>query len=156
MRLSHILRPERVFLDLPVRDGDELLRHLAVQIHDGHPAIATKVILEKLRSREHTGSTGLGDGVAIPHARLESESPPCAILVRPRRALPFNAPDGRPVDLFFALAVPLHSTDIHLELLAEVAELFSDETACTVLRRARRTDTIMEVLATRFQEIAST
>jgi nitrogen PTS system EIIA component len=120
------------------------------------PAVSAEQIFERLRSREHTGSTGLGGGVGIPHARLDSMAPPCAIFVRPRRPVPFNAPDGRPVDLFFALAVPLHSTDVHLELLSEVAELFSDEAACTMLRRAGSAATVIEVLTTRFQEIAST
>jgi len=155
MRLSHILRPERIFLGLPLADADALLRHLGEQIHRCHPAFSADAIAGKLRDREHTGSTGLGNGIAIPHARLDSESPPCAVLVRSAHPLPFNAPDGRPVDLFFALAVPLHSTGLHLELLSEVAELFSDEAACTLLRRAGRAATVLEVLASRFQEIAS-
>lgn len=156
MRLNQILDPKRIFLDLPLSDGDRLLQHLSRQMHECHPRISARQILERLRAREHTGSTGLGMGVAIPHARLDSNEPPCAIFVRSRRPLSFNAPDGRPVDLFFALAVPLHSTDLHLELLSEVAELFSDATACTLLRRARSAATVVDVLSTRFQEIAST
>jgi nitrogen PTS system EIIA component len=156
MRLSHILNSERIFLDLALNDADHLLRHLAQYMHQCHPTLSESFILERLRARENTGSTGLGDGVAIPHARLDSNASPCAIFVRPARPLPFNAPDGRAVDLFFALAVPLHSTDLHLELLSEVAQLFSDEAACTMLRRAGSAATVMEVLATRFQEIAST
>jgi nitrogen PTS system EIIA component len=155
MRLSHILKSERIFLDLALGDADHLLRHLAQHMHHCHATLTETFILERLRAREQTGSTGLGGGVAIPHARLDSNAPPCAIFVRPARPVPFNAPDGRAVDLFFALAVPLHSTDVHLELLSEVAELFSDDAACTMLRRAGSAATVMEVLATRFQEIAS-
>lgn len=156
MRLSHILKPERIFLDEAFTDTDDLLRHLAKQMHLGHRTLSEEFIFERLRVREQTGSTGLGGGVAIPHARLDSNAPPCAIFVRPTRPLPFNAPDGRAVDLFFALAVPLHSTDLHLELLSEVAELFSDDASCAMLRRAASVTTVMEILATRFQEIAST
>lgn len=155
MRLSHILTPERIFLDLALRDADQLLQHLAQHMHACHPSLSAEHILMRLHAREHTGSTGLGGGVAIPHARLDSNAEPCAIFLRPQRPISFNAPDGRAVDLFFALAVPLHSTDIHLELLSEVAELFSDDAACTMLRRAGSAATVVEVLATRFQEIAS-
>ncbi len=154
MRLSQILEPERIFLDLALGDSDRLLQHLSRNMHACHPDIPARQILQRLRTREQTGSTGLGAGVAIPHARLDSNAPPCAIFVRPKHPLHFNAPDGRPVDLFFALAVPLHSTDVHLELLSEIAELFSDETACTMLRRAASANTVIDVLTTRFQEIA--
>lgn len=155
MRLSNILRPERVFLDLPLADADALLRHLAEQFHAAHPGLASETILAKLRLRERTGSTGLGEGVAIPHARLESEAPACAIVVRTSEPLMFNAPDGRPVDLFFALAVPEHQTDLHLELLAELAELLSSEAACKELRAARKVNAVLAILSTRLQEIAA-
>jgi nitrogen PTS system EIIA component len=156
MRLSQILSPERIFLDLALGDSDRLLQHLSRHMHDCHPTIPACAILDRLRTRERTGSTALGEGVAIPHARLDSNGAPCAIFLRPAKPLPFNAPDGRPVDLFFALAVPLHSTDVHLELLSEIAELFSDTAACTMLRRAASKATVIEVLTTRFQEIAAT
>lgn len=156
MRLSQILTPERIFLGVALDDSDQLLRHLARCMQRCHPALSAARIFDLLRAREHTGSTGLGAGVAIPHARLDSNEPPCAIFVRPHRSLSFNAPDGRAADLFFALAVPLHSTDLHLELLSEVAELFNDDAACTLLRRASSAATVMDVLSTRFQEIAST
>jgi nitrogen PTS system EIIA component len=155
MRLSNILRPERVFLDLPLADADALLQHLATQFQLGHPSLSSDAILTKLRLRERTGSTGLGEGVAIPHARLESESPACAIVVRSQEPLLFNAPDGRPVDLFFALAVPQHQTDIHLELLAELAELLSSEAACAALRSAATVKATLSILSNRLQEIAA-
>ena len=155
MRLNHILAPERILLDTRAADRDAVLRLIARQFAPCHPEVSEKLIFERLEAREQTGSTGLGNGVAIPHARLDSDAPPTALFVRAQRPIAFNAPDGIPVRLFFALAVPLHSTQLHLELLSEVAELFNDPAACAMLLRARRKATVIEVLTSRFQEIAN-
>ena len=89
-----------------------------------------------LLARERLGSTAIGHGIAIPHGRLPALEAPRGALLRLQPAVDFNAPDGRDVDLVFAMAVPEHYTHQHLMLLSELAERFSDERFRAALRNA--------------------
>jgi len=82
-------------------------------------------VLASLSARERLGSTALGQGIAIPHGRLKGLDHALGAFLRPREAIPFDAPDGKPVAQVFALLVPEHATDEHLQLLSELAEMFS-------------------------------
>ena len=92
-------------------------------------------LLEGLLARERLGSTGLGEGVAIPHCRSEDCRAPAAALLRVR-PVDFDAPDDQAVDLLFVLAVPLHEQRIHLEILGTLARAFDDPGNLLALRRA--------------------
>ena len=83
-------------------------------------------VFDSLFDREKLGSTGLGFGVAIPHGRLKTIRDPLCAFVRTAAPIPFEAPDGAPVSLVFAMLVPEHATEAHLELLSELAQMFSD------------------------------
>jgi PTS system nitrogen regulatory IIA component len=83
-------------------------------------------VFDSLFDREKLGSTGLGYGVAIPHGRLKSLKEPACAFVRTAQPIPFESPDGQPVSLVFAMLVPEHATEAHLELLSELAQMFSD------------------------------
>ena len=91
-------------------------------------------IFDSLVTRERLGSTGLGNGVALPHARLRSLKQPIAALVTLRQGVDFDAIDRQPVDLLYALLVPEDSTDEHLKILAQLAGLFSNPDLCSKLR----------------------
>ena len=82
------------------------------------------------------GSTGLGNGVAIPHGRMDSLDKPRVALVRLAEPLEFGSIDGQPVDLVAAMVVPGQNTDLHLQLLAELAEFFSSNEVVKALRKA--------------------
>ena len=79
------------------------------------------------RKREKLGSTGLGQGVAIPHGRVKGMKNAIGALVRMKSPIPFDAPDGQGVSLIFLLMVPDRATDAHLQILSELAEMFSDK-----------------------------
>ena len=81
---------------------------------------------DSLFAREKLGSTGLGKGVAIPHGRVKGLKQAAGALVRLKAPIPFDAPDGQPVSLAFLLMVPDRATDQHLQILSELAEMFSD------------------------------
>ncbi len=83
-------------------------------------------MFESLFARERLGSTGLGQGVAIPHGRIKGLKDALGAFVRVAQPVPFDAPDGKPVNLVFALLVPEHATEKHLEILSELAQMFSD------------------------------
>lgn len=109
--------------------------------------LAESEIFNGLIARERLGSTGLGHGVAIPHGRFSDLDQTIAILVRFARPVDYDAVDGEPVDLVVALMVPEHSTDEHLQLLAALAEMFSDEPMRSALRQAATPQEIAAVIA---------
>jgi PTS system nitrogen regulatory IIA component len=109
-------------------------------------------ILACLSSRERLGSTGLGRGVAIPHGRLAGLSRPVGVVMKLAHGVEFDAPDGKPVDILFALLVPMESTETHLELLAQLAELFADG---HMLAELRATGSPTETLALLNRQVAA-
>lgn len=144
MRLSRLLSFDRIALDDPASDRKAVLEQISRMIGDAaHPPALVESALER---REAGSSTALGDGVAIPHTRVEGLDRPRAAFLATRRGVDFHSPDGLPVDLFFALLVPAQSTSEHLAILAEIAECFSDSTMRDLLREARSPERIIAIL----------
>lgn len=132
MPFLDLLSTERVRTDLVVTDKPDLLSTLAGLLAETPDEEAA--ILEALQTRELQGSTGLGRGVAIPHGRIASLDKARAAFVSLSTPLEFGSIDDRPVDLIAALVVPAHFTNLHLQLLAELAEIFSDVHLTATLR----------------------
>jgi PTS system nitrogen regulatory IIA component len=88
--------------------------------------IPRSAVVDALSAREKLGSTGLGQGIAIPHGRIKSLRNARGAFVRLAQPIPFDAPDGRPVNQVFVLLVPEQATEQHLELLSELAQMFSE------------------------------
>ena len=95
-------------------------------LFENHQGIARAVVYEALFAREKLGSTGLGLGVAIPHGRIKNLKEPIGALIRLANPVPFESPDGHPVAVLFVLLVPEAATERHLQLLSELAQMFSD------------------------------
>ena len=93
-------------------------------------------------AREKLGSTALGDGIAIPHCRLADCEEPCGVLMTLASAVDFEAPDGDTVDIVFALVVPSEATQEHLNLLADLARLFSQPSFRDALRECRTSEAL--------------
>ena len=125
MKIAEFLREDLILPDLSATDKAGVLRELCIPLGRAHgldPGRLTEVLLE----REKLGSTGLGFGVAIPHGRIRTLKEPACAFVRTQAPIPFEAPDGQSVSLVFALLVPEHATEAHLEILSELAQMFSD------------------------------
>lgn len=116
-----LLVPEHIELDVRVADKAGLFRHIAERgaVALGVPA---RTVEESLQARESMGSTALGLGVAIPHGRVRGAKQAACFFLRLAPALEFDAPDRKPVQLVFALLVPLNADELHLQLLGELAE----------------------------------
>jgi PTS system nitrogen regulatory IIA component len=125
MPLSELLIAERVGLLIEPGDRDSVLDAAARLLAGSAPA-QTDAIAESLRQRERLGSTAIGHGVAIPHGRSSAFDHARAAFLRLSHPVDFAAGDGEPVDLVFAMAVPEHITQQHLQWLAELAERFAD------------------------------
>jgi len=93
-------------------------------------------IFQLLTDREKLGSTSMGHGVALPHARTSLTEHAVGAFLKLEKGIDFDSPDQQPTDLIFALMVPEHYTDEHLKILAHLATLFSDKDFCSVLRKS--------------------
>jgi len=128
--------PQLIDLDVSAKDKHELFR-IAVEMLQRAYAVDPAPILRALWRREEAGSTGLGRGVAIPHARIAGISQPLTMLLRLRAPIPFDAPDGKPVSLVLVIIVPADDeTEQHLQLLARFASLCTDRKFRTRLMEA--------------------
>ena len=145
MRLSRLLSHDRIVLDVEAADRDAVLRRIAALL--GGRDHAESELFDALHRRELGSSTALGDAVAIPHTRVDPLDKPRAAFVATRRGVDFDAPDGAPVDLFFALLVPAHATSEHLAILAEIAECFGDAAMRDLLRGARTPERVIAILS---------
>ncbi len=125
--VANLLPLVNVSVDVEVSSKKRLFEHLALMFENNH-AIARSVVFESLFARERLGSTGLGQGVAIPHGRIKGLKEALGAFVRLSVPVPFDAPDGKPVTLVFALLVPEQATEKHLQILSELAQMFSDRT----------------------------
>jgi PTS system nitrogen regulatory IIA component len=126
-QLAEWLQPQEIILDLPGRDREHVLEAAALAIGRTH-GLQTTPIFDALWRREQAGSTALGEGFAIPHARIIGISRPLTLYLRTKSPVPFEASDGKPVSDLLVILVPSHGfRDDHLQLLALVARLFSDQ-----------------------------
>lgn len=126
MQISDILSPEMVF---PAHEGGSkkrLLQAAAEKFSGRLPGLSEQEVADALLARERLGSTGLGTGVAIPHCRMEGCPRAMGALFQLNEGIGFDAPDGRPVKLVFALLVPAEATDEHLQILGTLAEAFNE------------------------------
>ena len=115
-------------------------------IKDGIADIPAQEIVDSLFAREKLGSTGIGSGVAIPHGRLKNSDKTIAAFIQLHEGIDYDAVDNIEVDLLFALLVPEDSTDEHLKILAELAEMFSNKNVRDKLRDAKDNLQLCELL----------
>ena len=136
MRIGDILRPEDVITDLRAADKRRLIDEVA-RLSAGAAGVEASEIAEALNARERLGSTGVGVGIAIPHARLPSLARPLGLFARLRQPMDFEAIDGERVDLVFLLLLPAAAQGEQLNALACVARRLRDERVRAALRKAR-------------------
>jgi PTS system nitrogen regulatory IIA component len=123
--LSSLLPASHVLLDVGAADKQAVFE-LAADLLERDSGVRSTQIVSSLAARERSGSTALGHGIAIPHGRVKGLRTAMGAFLRMREPIPFDAPDDAPVRLIFVLLVPEKSTDLHLEILSELAQLFSD------------------------------
>jgi PTS system nitrogen regulatory IIA component len=145
MPLSDLLSADRIGLLVEPGDRDGVL-DAAARLLVGDAPAHTQAIAESLRQRERLGSTAIGHGVAIPHGRSGAYDQARAAFLRLAHPVDFAAGDGQPVDLVFAMAVPEHFTQQHLQWLAELAERFADADYRAALRAAPDVDALRSLI----------
>ena len=124
--ISKLLPPDNILLDVESTSKKRMFERVGL-LFENNQQIARSQVFDSLFAREKLGSTGLGHGVAIPHGRIAKLRDATAAFVKTAYPIPFDSPDGLPVNLVFVLLVPERATDLHLQVLGELAQMFSDE-----------------------------
>lgn len=145
-QISDLLSVNCIECDLQVRSKKKVLENISDILVRNRPDLNSVDVFSCLLDREKLGSTGIGYGVAIPHGRLKDEATAIGAFVRLAEGVTFDAIDGEPVDLFFALLVPEKSTKEHLEILSTLAKMFSDQSFCQQLRLLKDNDELYRAL----------
>jgi PTS system nitrogen regulatory IIA component len=123
--VAKLLPLSHVVTDLQVSSKKRLFEQAGL-LFENHHGIARSLVFDSLFARERLGSTGLGQGVAIPHGRIKGLKDALGAFIRLTQPVPFDSPDGAPVTLVFVLLVPEKATEKHLQILSELAQMFSD------------------------------
>lgn len=144
--VASLLPPSDVLLDLQVSSKKRLFEQVGILFENNH-GISRSLVFDSLFARERLGSTGLGQGVAMPHGRIKGLKDTLGAFVRLGQAVPFDAPDGKPVSLAFVLLVPEHATERHLEILSELAQMFSDRALREALASAPDARALHQLIA---------
>lgn len=146
--LATLLTPGRTICRSPGISKKRLFETLARMFSEDQLSLPYNAVFSSLIAREKLGSTGLGLGIAIPHCRVPNCAHAMGTLVTLTEAIDFDAPDGQPVDVLFALLVPAEAQQEHLDILAGIAGLFSQPDFCEGLRAAADAEALFSAATT--------
>ncbi|MBW1731279.1 MAG: PTS sugar transporter subunit IIA [Deltaproteobacteria bacterium] len=146
MKLSEIITPERIIPELKAKDKASVLEELAKVVCRGEPGVDKDALVKVLLERERLGSTGIGDGVAIPHGKLGGVTQPIISFGRSKTGLDFDSMDTQPVHLFFLLVAPENSAGAHLKVLAKIAKMLKNSGFRKKLMEAEGRQELYEVI----------
>jgi nitrogen PTS system EIIA component len=147
MPLSDLLTPDAIIAALRVNGKKQALQEMSERAASAS-GLPAREIFDALLQRERLGSTGVGDGIAIPHGKLPRCERICGVFARLERPIDFEALDGQPVDLTFLLLAPEAAGADHLKALAQVARLLRDPKIAKKLRESRDAEALYAVLTT--------
>ena len=146
MKILDILSPTHVFSNVECNSKKAAMELLAKNIASSNNGIDQIDVIGCLIARERLGSTGLGNGIAIPHGRLKYCEKTIATFIQLNNGIDYGAIDNMPVDLIFALIVPEESTDEHLQILAILAKMLSETETVDKLRNSKTAKEIFSIL----------
>jgi PTS system nitrogen regulatory IIA component len=145
-QIAGLLPVANILLDLDVANKRRVFEQIGLLFENNH-GISRTVVYDSLFTREKLGSTGLGQGIAIPHGRIKGLPEALAAFVRTSAPIPFDSPDGRGVSQIFVLLVPEQATERHLQILSELAQMFSDKSLRERIAAAPEAGALHQVLA---------
>ncbi|KWT09623.1 Nitrogen regulatory protein [Pseudomonas syringae pv. avii] len=144
--IENILTPGRSLVNVPGGSKKRVLERIANLIAREVPGMEFETVHESLVAREKLGSTGFGNGIAIPHCRLRGCDEPVSAVIHLDNPIDFDAIDGAPVDLLFVLLVPQAATDAHLELLRQIASMLDRADVRERLRSAKSGEALYQMV----------
>lgn len=143
--IGEILPLSHILLDLDVSSKKRVFEQAGLLL-ENEVGLARADVFDCLFAREKLGSTGLGQGVAIPHGRYSSVKEAVGVFIRTKDPISFDAPDGKPVSLVFVLLVPENATSEHLEVLSKLAAKFSQKSVREELMAATTPEIVQQIL----------
>ena len=149
MEINDFLSKERIIVDAqPFSSKKRIIEAIASGFANTIESISKEHIFEQLIAREKIGSTGMGSGIAIPHARLAEINQPYALFMRLQSELNFDAHDNKPVDLIFALIVPEQASKLDLQLMKDMTLIFKNKDIIAHLRQSSNIESIQKTFQT--------
>ncbi|TDR31421.1 PTS IIA-like nitrogen regulatory protein PtsN [Hydromonas duriensis] len=145
--LAKLLPANNIELGVEASSKKRVFEHAAMMF-ENQQGIEHSRVFDSLLARERLGSTGLGQGVAIPHGRIKGLKEAIAAIVSLQTPVAFDAPDAQPVSFLIFLLVPEQATQQHLEILSELAELLSDKTLRDTLKSAQGAGEVLQLIQT--------
>jgi PTS system nitrogen regulatory IIA component len=146
MQVAELLDLDRISCNTQSASKKRVLEQLSQLLAANQESLSQNQVFDSLLSRERLGSTGLGHGVAIPHGRIKQSKQTLAAFIKLQQGVDFDATDNQPVDLLFALLVPEEATEEHLQLLAQLARMFSDEKLVKQLRASSDARSLLTII----------
>jgi PTS system nitrogen regulatory IIA component len=134
---------ERIACQQQIGSKKRIMEKLGELLASHEPGLSSKLVFDQLLDRERLGNTGLGMGIALPHARMREVERPVGAFIQLAIPVDYDAIDQRPVDLAFGMLVPESAREEHLQLLARLAGLFSHPRLCAELRDARTPEQVV-------------
>jgi len=152
MKLTEILTEEQIVADLEGRAKKAVMEELCRLLVSSHPELDQERLLEVLLERERLGSTGIGDGIAIPHGKMPELENLLLAFGRSRAGVDFDSLDGKPAHLFFLVVAPDRSAGIHLKALARISRLLKSYSVRQELMEAKDAGDIYRVIKAQDEE----
>jgi PTS system nitrogen regulatory IIA component len=147
MQITDMFKKEYIIEELKAHSKRAVLSELSEIFTRSHPGIQNEAMVEVLLEREKLGSTGIGDGIAIPHGKLKGLDSLVISFGRSREGIEFDAIDGKPVYLFFLLMAPESSTGQHLKALAKISRMLKDQEFRNSLLSAKNAEDLYRRIA---------
>lgn len=146
MKIMDFLDKKAIKLDIQATEKEDALKELVDVLAEAHEIGDKKSIVKSLVERESLGSTGIGQGIAIPHGKTDRVKELVAVLGISPKGVNFEALDGEPVYIFFLLVAPKDTAGPHLKALAQISRLLRDTYFCDLLRRCKSPDEIYDLI----------
>jgi nitrogen PTS system EIIA component len=147
MQIASLLSPSTVLCKQESTSKKRILEDISEHLNNTFPYLSDSTIFTALVSREKLGSTGIGNGIAIPHCRIADCKEITAMLITLANGIDFDAIDNEKVDVIFVLIVPEDANENHLKTLATIAETFSDETILNNVREAQSAQALLQAIS---------
>ncbi|OPY08936.1 MAG: PTS system fructose-specific EIIABC component [Syntrophaceae bacterium PtaB.Bin095] len=154
MKIIDMLKVEDILVDLRSDNKGDVLRELVQPFVESPRNLDSEATVHALHERERLGSTGIGDGIAIPHGKIPGLDELVLSFGRSAAGIPFDAMDGKPVHLFFLLIAPENSAGLHLKALAKISKMLKDGVFRTKLMTARTREDLYKIIAVQDDQIS--
>jgi PTS system nitrogen regulatory IIA component len=153
MKLSELLTPKSIIPDLKAHDKKGALEELSQIITEQEPALNKGLLLQILLERERLGSTGIGEGIALPHGKVKKLNKLMVSFGRSIEGLGFDSVDEQPAYLLFLLVAPENSAGVHLQALAKISRLLKDSNFRQRLMQAKSREEIYQIIIDKDEEL---